>query len=466
MTEFSVIEICAGAGGQALGLELAGFKHVMAVELDPMAIGTLKLNGFKEDDGTLKIGEVANLRRGDVADPEVFNPWSYTPEAMKNRGERPIDLFAGGVPCPPFSIAGKQLGANDERDLFAWAIEQVDIIKPRAVLLENVRGLSMPRFAAYRQHVLDQLSNFGYAADWKLIQASEHGVPQLRPRFVLVAMRAADFEYFQWPDRTGKVVTVGEALGSLMAENGWADAREWAKNANKIAPTIVGGSKKHGGADLGPTRAKRAWAELGVDALGVHDTAPPYPDSRPMTELGPKLTVEMVARLQGWLLIRDDAHKAQIEAEKPEGHEFAWRFAGKKTAVYRQIGNAFPPPVARALGLSIARALRHEGIAVSRDVSASVDPIYRVLRDQAERDRSEQNKRTYLSAAQIARKAELELPDPEIDRRISLIDRDFHVDKRLRGGRIEYMLGDFKAFTGQEDHARHTYYRENLSRVS
>ena len=77
------------------------------------------------------------------------------------------------------TIAGKQLGATDERDLFAWAVELCGVIGPRALLLENVRGLSMPRFAAYRQRVLDRLAELGYAAEWRLLHASDYGVPQL-----------------------------------------------------------------------------------------------------------------------------------------------------------------------------------------------------------------------------------------------------------------------------------------------
>ena len=114
---------------------------------------------------------------------------------------------------------------------------------------------------------------------------------------------------------------MGETLGDLMAARGWPGAAAWARRADRIAPTIVGGSKKHGGADLGPTRAKRAWAELGVDGIGVADKAPGA-DADPL--LTPRLTCEMVARLQGWQV------------------DWGWQFSGRKTARYRQIGNALP----------------------------------------------------------------------------------------------------------------------------
>ena len=117
-----------------------------------------------------------------------------------------------------------------------------------------------------------------------------------------------------------------------MAVNGWLGATHWQERACDIAPTLVGGSKKHGGPDLGPTRAKKAWASLGVDGMGIANE-PPAKDFIGM----PRLTVRMAARIQGF---PDD-----------------WQFSGKKTSVYRQIGNAFPPPVACAVGTQIQAAL-------------------------------------------------------------------------------------------------------------
>src|SRR5262249_41636023 len=85
-----------------------------------------------------------------------------------------------------------------------------------------------------------------------------HGVPQLRPRFVLVAMRPLWARWFRWPEpRPAPPPTVGEALGDLMASRGWPGAASWARRATGIAPTIVGGSKQHSGPALGPTRGRR-----------------------------------------------------------------------------------------------------------------------------------------------------------------------------------------------------------------
>src|SRR5690606_429296 len=85
---------------------------------------------------------------------------------------RGIDLLAGGVPCPPFSKAGKQLGKNDERDLFPEALRIVDECRPRAVMLENVRGFLDAVFEDYRRNLKHQLEKLGYVADWRLLNAS------------------------------------------------------------------------------------------------------------------------------------------------------------------------------------------------------------------------------------------------------------------------------------------------------
>jgi DNA (cytosine-5)-methyltransferase 1 len=316
-TPLTAIELCAGAGGQALGLELAGFHHKALVEIDPHCCQTLRMNRPSWD-----IHE------------EDLRKFSGKPFA----GE--VDLLAGGLPCPPFSVAGKQLGDADERNLFPEAIRLVREIRPRAVMIENVRGILDAVFEDYRKYIADQMKRLGYRSGWRLLNASDFGVPQLRPRVVFLGLHKdvpGDLP-FPTPLRTPPP-TVADTIGDLMHSRKWSGFREWKKKAQEVAPTIVGGSKKHGGPDLGPTRAKRAWEALGVDGRGIAND-PPEKDFAGM----PRLTVRMVARIQGF----------------PN----EWQFAGGKTAAYRQVGNAFPPPVAQAVArglydvLSFARTRR------------------------------------------------------------------------------------------------------------
>src|SRR5690606_21422674 len=154
-----------------------------------------------------------------------------------------IDLLAGGLPCPPFSVAGKKLGKNDERNLFPEAIRLVEESRPKAVMIENVRGIFESIFDDYRAQSINQLENLGYKVEWKILNASDFGVPQLRPRAVLVALLEEFVEYFSWPVPNMQLPpTTGEVLYDLMASRGWKGAERWRKQANKIAPTIVGGS--------------------------------------------------------------------------------------------------------------------------------------------------------------------------------------------------------------------------------
>ncbi len=306
------IELCAGGGGQALGVERAGFHHEALVEIDDWSRATLRLNR-----------PTWNVMQGAQSDLLAFDARPFFG----------VDLVAGGVPCPPFSRAGKQLGQSDERDLFPEAIRIVDEVRPKAVLLENVRGFLDTVFADYRHSLRNQLRKLGYGrVEWRLLNASDFGVPQLRPRVAIVAIKDNYAENFAWPNLACRPLTVGESLYELMAANGWTGAASWRDQADEIAPTIVGGSKKHGGPDLGPTRARAAWASLGVNGSTIADHAPDA------NFVGiPRLTVAMVAKLQGF----------------PND----WRFAGRKTAAYRQVGNAFPPPVAEAVATSIRSAV-------------------------------------------------------------------------------------------------------------
>ncbi|WP_408692750.1 DNA cytosine methyltransferase [Vibrio fortis] len=319
--------MCAGAGGQAIGLHEAGIVHDVLIEIDGHAHRTLEHNC-----------DLHNLQWGEIIHGDLREFAAH--DARRYRGQ--IDLVAGGVPCPPFSKAGRQLGADDERDLFPTAIEIVRQVQPLMVMLENVPGLAEAKFDDYRNQISQELLELGYQSDWQVLQASSFGVPQLRPRMIMVAIEQQYFHLFEWPDAHDvPAPTVGEALFHMMAANGWEGAQAWAEGANSIAPTLVGGSKKHGGPDLGPTRAKRQWQALGVNGhrVGNLDEVPEpgfqgvtMRDGtiREGTENMPLLNVPMAATIQGF-----PAH---------------WEFIGSKTHAYRQVGNAFPPPVAQAIG--------------------------------------------------------------------------------------------------------------------
>ncbi|MFF1394269.1 DNA cytosine methyltransferase [Streptomyces sp. NPDC058287] len=389
--EFTSIEICAGAGGQAVGLHAAGFKHLALVEIDAHAKATLDKNIAVRPEWDWEREHCDVLE----ADVKEFEPHRDLTKGGKRLPKRELDLLAGGVPCPPFSHAGKQLGKDDERDLFPRMLKLVELLEPRAVMIENVRGIKDPKFASYRDSIEARLQGGQYLGDdgqevtdeglgytvckWDVLEASDFGVPQLRPRAILVAFRndvLKDLKY-EWPTPTHEEpVSVADKLQPTMhdrykpyfegihAERARDAYDRWLDTATKrdlelkgkgggIAPTLVGGSKKHGGADLGPSRAKAAWKQLGVSGLGVANDPEVCKekgteDRDLFGEAGPMLTVQQAAIIQGF--------------------PATWEFTGGKTARYRQVGNAFPPPVAEAVGRSIIEVLR---AARERDVEKS-----------------------------------------------------------------------------------------------
>ncbi|TGS46263.1 MULTISPECIES: DNA (cytosine-5-)-methyltransferase [unclassified Mesorhizobium] len=309
----SSIEICAGAGGQALGLHAAGFDAVGIYEQSKNAVATLKANRA-----------LGPVRQVDIAKVDFT---AY-------RGK--IDLVAGGVPCQPHSSMGLQKGHEDKRDLFLEAVRIVGQVAPKAFFFENVEGFAFRANSAYRAELHRQFKELGYDTQVFSFLGCDYGLAQNRPRVAFVGFRDVAIGRFRMPPRFPEWrTTVGEALLDLVAANGWGGAEDWArKKANRIGPTIVGGSEQSGRLAFSANLRKQAWLDLGIDPLGLAKSAPSadHPKDSPF-----RFTMKMGARLQGF---PDD-----------------WLFCGSQHPQKRQIGNALPPVMARAVGLAIYSAL-------------------------------------------------------------------------------------------------------------
>jgi DNA (cytosine-5)-methyltransferase 1 len=315
------VDVCSGAGGLALGLEQAGFEPRLLLDDDDLAVTTLRTNRPHW-----------NVLHTDLLDFDpAEHPVSYD-----------VDLLAAGLPRVKSSATVGRADSQMEERLLKATVYLVHAIRPRAVLIENVPGLAhSDEYQQFRDFARAELAHLGYEFRWFVINAVDFGVPQNRRQGVLVAIERRSAAAFRPPAPTvQEPTTVGAALEQSMASHGWTDAARWAAQADQPAPTLVGGSKNRGGADLGPTGAKRKWATMGVNAHTVGDTVP-GPDFIWDPELGRdnmvKVTVEQAALLQGF--------------------PATWEFAGRKTARYRQVGHATPPPVGTALGRAVAEAL-------------------------------------------------------------------------------------------------------------
>lgn len=321
--ELTALEICAGAGGAALGFAQAGFRHVALVERNPVACETLR-TAFGPD----------HVVEADVT--------AYEPDGIEG-----LDLLSGGVPCQPYSQFGEQNGRDDDRDLFPEALRLVERLRPRAVLLENVTGLFGPKFDTYRFEIQARLRRLGYASEWRKVDASHFGVPQKRVRVILAAFRDAEaMARFRWPaawqaHHVHTPFTVVSALMEEIESRGYRMSDKQKDRMERACNTLAGGSEKKQSADLGQQSGSKPWIEMGIVTSRFADE-PPGPD-----HVGDiVLTRRMLAILQGF----------------PKD----WPFAGDPDPIFKQIANAFPSPVALHLGCAVATALTGEKVDPAR----------------------------------------------------------------------------------------------------
>lgn len=305
----------------ALGLEGAGFDPVLLLDNKAVSCETLRMNR--------PTWQVLN------ADLLEFSP-------SEHQEIYDVDLLSAGLPRVKSSATAARTESDEELRLLKATVYLAHAVQPRALVIENVPELAgAADFDPIREFIREELDHLGYRFQWFVLNAADFGVPQERRQGLLVALKSQYFDAFRPPEPTvSEHLSVGRALRHSMVRGGWRDADRWAAQAVGVAPTLVGGSERRGGADLGPTGTKRAWARMGVDGGTVADDVPGA-DFRWAPEAGRqgmvKITTGQAALLQGF---------------PPD-----WGFAGKKTARYRQIGHASPPPVGRALGQAIRAAL-------------------------------------------------------------------------------------------------------------
>jgi DNA (cytosine-5)-methyltransferase 1 len=241
---FASLELFSGAGGLALGLERSGFRHLGLVEIEKYSCDTLRSNSRR---GSLRIAE-ADIHETDVS---RFDFSSYSGK---------VDLLAGGVPCQPFSLGGKHAGHQDRRNLFPAMLRAVRELRPKAILVENVRGLYRPRFRPYFLYILMQLclpdmerkrgeswrrhrqrlleawpvgflngaapTGLAYNLRYRLIECANLGVPQRRQRIFIICFRSDLGIWPRWPEEIWPEVECSE---DALLYSQWVDGSYWSE---------------------------------------------------------------------------------------------------------------------------------------------------------------------------------------------------------------------------------------------
>lgn len=334
LKQFTSIELFAGAGGLALGLDLAGFNHILLNEFDHDACETLKRNR-----------PTWNVVAGDIRDVD-FSP-------LKDK----VDLLSGGFPCQAFSYAGKRLGFEETRGtLFFEMARAANEIKPKIILCENVKGLMSHDSGRTLTTIQGVLSDLGYVViEPKILKAVHFNVPQKRERLFIVAVRNDLYPNmsFEWPSICPNIRTLRDAFHKgdlypvdvpisegqeypkskkevmeLVPEGG-----DWRNLPKDVAINYMKGSYHLGGGKTGMAR------RLSLDEPSLTLTCAPAQKQTERchpTETRP-LTVREYARIQTF---PDD-----------------WCFSGNISSKYKQIGNAVPVNLAWAIGRALIRAL-------------------------------------------------------------------------------------------------------------
>ncbi len=331
---YTSIELFAGAGGLALGLEKAGFRHVLLNEFEKNACGTLRKNRPEW-----------NVLSGDVRGIDFS---SY-------RGK--VDLISGGFPCQAFSYAGKGGGFNDARGtLFFELARAVKEVHPKVLLGENVKGLLSHDGGKTFEVIKNTIAELGYTLiEPRVLKAVMYRVPQKRERIFLIAVRndlAENVEY-RWPSPYRRVMTLRDAfyagelyendvpasdgakypVGKSLVMAQVPEGGDWRDLPKEVAEKYMGGSYKLGGGKTGMAR------RLSLDEPSLTLTCSP---SQKQTERchpleTRPLSVREYARIQTF---PDD-----------------WTFCGSLLHQYKQIGNAVPVNLAWAVGRSLIRLL-------------------------------------------------------------------------------------------------------------
>lgn len=334
LRQYTSIELFAGGGGLALGMEKAGFHHVMLNEFDHAACQTLKTNRPEW-----------NVVEGDVHDVD-FTPY---------RGK--VDFLSGGFPCQAFSYAGEKRGFEDARGtLFFELARAVKEIQPKVFMGENVRGLFTHENGQTLQVIKDVIADLGYTLiEPRVLKAIMYQVPQKRERLILIAIRndIADKVTFRWPTPYHKILTLRDAFYKGVLYN--TDVPEsigqkYPQRKKEIMDMVpMGGNWNNLPLEIQKEYLKGSFG-LGGGKTGI---------ARRLSLNEPSLTLTCAPAMKQ----TERCHP--LETRPLNVREYAriqtfpddWQFCGKMDAQYKQIGNAVPVNLAAAIGRAIIRLL-------------------------------------------------------------------------------------------------------------
>ena len=327
------IELFAGAGGLALGLEKAGFEEIGLVEIDKTACDTLRLNRPNW-----------NVIEEDIV---KFSQKDLLKEFNLKKVE--LDLLSGGYPCQSFSYAGKKLGLEDVRGtMFFYYAEFLRQLQPKMFLAENVKGLTTHDGGRTIQTMVDVFEDLGYTVEWKVLNAWDYGVAEKRQRVVIIGTRndLKESVKFQYPKPHDYKPVLRDVLQNVPESVG-AKYPEKKKKVFDVVPP--GGYWKDLPDDIARDYMKSCYF-MGGGRTGI---------ARRISWDEPSLTLTCSPMMKQTDRCHPDESRPFTTREYARIQSFPdeWQFAGKMNDIYKQIGNAVPVELAKEVGISIMDAL-------------------------------------------------------------------------------------------------------------
>lgn len=303
--QYTVVSLFAGAGGMDLGLEQAGMKVLWANDFDRDACETYRM----WSDAIVVEGDIANVDFSTVPDP---------------------DVIVGGFPCQGFSLAGPRKINDNRNALYKHFVHAVEEKRPYAFIAENVKGILTLGDGAILEAIIQDFEDRGYHVAWKLLNAADYGVPQNRERVIFVGLRTDISSKYEFPEPLVKRVTMREILGDLSKPK---------EEDICMAPYSSRFMSRN---------RRRDWDEISYTIPAMAKQVPLHPSSPMMTKLEQDLWVfgEGETRRFSW------QEAAMIQTFPKD-----MLFAGDLTSKYKQIGNAVPVLLAKAIGVSLVEAL-------------------------------------------------------------------------------------------------------------
>lgn len=327
------IELFAGAGGLALGLEQAGFEEVALIEIDKTACETLKIN---RPNWNVLNEDIVEVSKRDLL--KEFN---------LKEGE--LDLLSGGYPCQSFSYAGKKLGLDDVRGtMFYYYAEFIKQLKPKMFFAENVKGLTTHDGGKTIETMINVFEDLGYKVEWKVLNAWDYGVAEKRQRVVIIGIRKdlTDKVKFEYPIPHEYKPVLRDVLKDVPESVG-AKYPEKKKKVFDLVPP--GGYWRDLPDDVAKEYMKSCYY-MGGGRTGI---------ARRLSWDEPSLTLTCSPMMKQTDRCHPDESRPFTTREYARIQSFPdnWDFAGKMNDIYKQIGNAVPVNLAKCVGESIMTAL-------------------------------------------------------------------------------------------------------------